>query len=962
MLRFVRSACVAVLSTALLAAGLGPAAAAEAVITLSFDRPGPYIEGQQVDFTVTSSDSAASGVVTVEASTGDGWEELGSIDGAEGVAEGSFTVFANAEDGPQVHTLRAVWGGVASAGVEFTDRNLEATITNGFTVAPGADARLQVSSNATYIDYPAVLYFWDPDSEQWLVYDDSVPVDGGAIDYTIEAPDRSLSYCFTFLTQETRTEFADACTWVEVYSPWLQFSNNAGPMNSLTVDAMYNSRMTTQVWWGGFDDRGTVTLQYREALSTTWRTSSVATDIVDGYAELRWTAKYGNRDYRVKAVSASGTTSYSGVFQLSTFVDINLSSPRYVLEGKSARVRFSQPQGYKCTMPSAFVEDTTTGYMVGWELFVPSAAPWDSRSTWSWNFTPEAERLYHLDVNCYPLGPPAPFRDAPYEAHGIEYPSDAGFQIPIITQAVPWDEVQFSSVTESREYGPGESVRLQFETGVPVSGTGELWYRTNGGSWLKSGSGVAFVDGVATRTVNPVGTRDYRVRFAGKYSDVVTLSPGGALPTLSEPEPFVPGGVSTLLVELDEVVSGEAALQYRDGSGAWRTSSRGVDIVDGVGTREVTPVPGRSFRVIFSGHVSGVVTPSPAAIAVVAAGPSSYVAGQGVELTFVADPAVSGAAALWYRTDGAAWRMASSGVTFVDGVASRAVSPSGDRDYKVVFFGSESNVVSMSPMEVAVTLTEPVPYVPGENASLVVELNEPLSGEADLQYRDGGGVWRTSSRGVDIVDGEGTRAVRPDPGRQFRVVFAGAVSDVVEPTAAAVTIVGDGPASYVAGQSVTISFTADPAVSGSAALLYRTDGGAWITANSGVTFVEGVATRSVRPSGSREYKVVLAGNESSVVSVTPAGAPDIVATAPAYYDVGTSVVVDVTVDPATSGSAELWYRSPGGVWRQSSVGVDIVEGVGSRTLNPSGIREYLVRYAGGASDAVVLTPSDLALD
>ncbi len=138
---------------------------------------------------------------------------------------------------------------------------------------------------------------------------------------------------------------------------------------------------------------------------------------------------------------------------------------------------------------------------------------------------------------------------------------------------------------------------------------------------------------------------------------------------------------------------------------------------------------------------------------------------------------------------------------------------------------------------------------------------------------------------------------------------------------------------------------------------YRTDGGAWHRASAPVDVVDGAATREVKPSGVRDFKVEFAGGESNVVTLSPAAAaPTVTVSAPATYVPGSTATLDITVDPASSGSGVLWYRTDGGAWHRASAPVDVVDGAATREVKPSGVRDFKIEFGGSFSNTVTLSP------
>jgi hypothetical protein len=163
-----------------------------------------------------------------------------------------------------------------------------------------------------------------------------------------------------------------------------------------------------------------------------------------------------------------------------------------------------------------------------------------------------------------------------------------------------------------------------------------------------------------------------------------------------------------------------------------------------------------------------------------------------------------------------------------------------------------------------------------------------------------------------------------------------------------------GPATYAPGSSVVMSVSVDPALSGTGVVWYRPEGGSWTASTKTVTITGGVGSTTLNPSGVRSYRIAFKGYTSNVVTVTPV--VTVTLTGPTTYAPGSSVVMSVSVDPAMSGTGLVWYQPEGGSWTASTKTVTITNGVGSVTLNPSGVKSYRIAFQGYTSNEVTLTP------
>ncbi len=201
----------------------------------------------------------------------------------------------------------------------------------------------------------------------------------------------------------------------------------------------------------------------------------------------------------------------------------------------------------------------------------------------------------------------------------------------------------------------------------------------------------------------------------------------------------------------------------------------------------------------------------------------------------------------------------------------------------------------------------------------------------------------TPAHAAGAVDVVVTTPVGSSPARTFTFV------------APAPTVVVEAPETYADGAAVTLDISVTPAISDGGELWYRTDGGSWRKAATTVSVVDGVGSKVVHPSGTREYKVVIGGAESNVVTLTPI-VPDVTLSAPETYSPGSAVSLEFSVDPSMTASGELWYRTDGGSWRKAATTVSVSGGTGTKTVHPSGIREYKVVFGGAESNVVTLTP------
>ncbi len=183
--------------------------------------------------------------------------------------------------------------------------------------------------------------------------------------------------------------------------------------------------------------------------------------------------------------------------------------------------------------------------------------------------------------------------------------------------------------------------------------------------------------------------------------------------------------------------------------------------------------------------------------------------------------------------------------------------------------------------------------------------------------------------GVDREWGWGGQFGQSAPEMSYRVVVAGGVSNVITINLETPTVAITGPSTLAPGSRATLDVTVDPAVTGTGSLQYQYPGGAWKTSSATVSIVSGVGAVSFGQSAPEmSYRVVVAGGVSNVITIN-LETPTVAITGPSTLAPGSRATLDVTVDPAVTGTGSLQYQYPGGAWKTSSATVSIVNGVGA---------------------------------
>ncbi len=185
------------------------------------------------------------------------------------------------------------------------------------------------------------------------------------------------------------------------------------------------------------------------------------------------------------------------------------------------------------------------------------------------------------------------------------------------------------------------------------------------------------------------------------------------------------------------------------------------------------------------------------------------------------------------------------------------------------------------------------------------------------------------------------------------MVFGG-VSNVITINLETPTVAITGPSTLAPGSRATLDVTVDPAVTGTGSLQYQYPGGAWKTSSATVSIVSGVGAVSFGESAPEmSYRVVF-GGVSNVITIN-LETPTVAITGPSTLAPGSRATLDVTVDPAVTGTGSLQYQYPGGAWKTSRTTVSIVSGVGAVSFGQSAPEmSYRVVVGGGVSNTVVV--------
>ena len=352
--------------------------------------------------------------------------------------------------------------------------------------------------------------------------------------------------------------------------------------------------------------------------------------------------------------------------------------------------------------------------------------------------------------------------------------------------------------------------------------------------------------------------------------------------------------------------------------------------------------------------------------------PTDFVSGEATGVVIDTGNDAVGSAKMQQKKPGGSWTTVSGAVKVVDGLGAKTVTPTKGIQYRVVFGGVTSNVVAPTLVNVSsVELTVPSSYVAGVPFDVDVALDEPGNGTAKLQQRIDGGAWKTVKHGVKIVDGAGSRTITLNGGDtvEYRASYYGSdLSDVVSLTRDEITFDAAGGGDFFKGGAYDVDFTvtSDETFAGDVDLWVKKGSKKWTKAGK-VTFVDGAGTATVKPSAKTTLYQLRAGPDRSAV-VTFTKVNPTITLAFGDGDDGTHVVgdsfdlnvaiagPDASTVPLYTGNVVLKIRKPGKSWKKVSGGVNIVDGVGTITLNQlKGKRDYQVVFGGKKSHIVRAT-------
>ena len=439
---------------------------------------------------------------------------------------------------------------------------------------------------------------------------------------------------------------------------------------------------------------------------------------------------------------------------------------------------------------------------------------------------------------------------------------------------------------------------------------------------------------------------------------------------------YVPGQWDEVHVESNNSFTGRGVVQFKKPGGSWSKVAT-VDVVDGFATLAVKPKSKGVYRVKLNGVTSETFAVSPITPDVFVTPPAVFegVVGESIDVDVTIDAldhTITGDAQVQIKKPGRSWRTQAGNFPITDGEGTVSIAVSGGAQYRVVYGGGHSDPFAPTLVDVSsVDVSVPSSYVAGVPFDVDVTLEEPGNGTAKLEQRIDGGEWKTVKHGVKIVDGAGSRTITLNGGDtvEYRASYYGSdLSDVVSLTRDEITFDAAGGGDFFKGGAYDVDFTvtSDETFAGDVDLWVKKGSKKWTKAGK-VTFVDGAGTATVKPSAKTTLYQLRAGPDRSAV-VTFTKVNPTITLAFGDGDDGTHVVgdsfdlnvaiagPDASTVPLYTGNVVLKIRKPGKSWKKVSGGVNIVDGVGTITLNQlKGKRDYQVVFGGKKSHIVRAT-------
>ncbi|PKQ25396.1 MAG: hypothetical protein CVT64_10370 [Actinobacteria bacterium HGW-Actinobacteria-4] len=332
----------------------------------------------------------------------------------------------------------------------------------------------------------------------------------------------------------------------------------------------------------------------------------------------------------------------------------------------------------------------------------------------------------------------------------------------------------------------------------------------------------------------------------------------------------------------------------------------------------------------------------------------SVPAGGDAAITVKLSPAGTGTAALQYWS-GSSWEYYGGGFAYiVNGEGRMTWKPTAPLTYRIwsgQVFSAPFTIAVASHKVTAVPDSETIPT--SGTAGAVVTLDPTSSGAAYLQYKSGS-TWVEFANPVTVSNGVGHLTWTPSKTYEYRFRFGNGYSlaftiAVDPPTFSATADSASIPAGGTAGATVTV----EPALSGPAYLQYKS-GGTWYQFANPVTVTNGTGHLTWVPSKTYEYRFKFGTYFSDPFTITVV--PPTVTGTPtsASIPAGGTAGATINVDPAVSGAAFFQYWT-GTTWVQFATPVNVVDGVGSLTWQPSRTFTYRFKYGTQFSDPFTIT-------
>ncbi|TMA00927.1 MAG: PKD domain-containing protein, partial [Methanobacteriota archaeon] len=451
-----------------------------------------------------------------------------------------------------------------------------------------------------------------------------------------------------------------------------------------------------------------------------------------------------------------------------------------------------------------------------------------------------------------------------------------------------------------------------------TSGIARIVYRIDGGVWTNYSGFFVVSEGTHTIEFFAIDLAGITEGIHSITVDVDTTGPSSsaALSGRSGTDGWYISNV-TVFLNATDATSGVATVTYRVDQGAWQLYLAPFVVTEGEHQIDffATDVAGNA-EPLRSAYVAIDSTPPTTSAAVSGAVGSNgwFVSNATVSLN--ASDSLSGVGGISYRIDAGPWNDYSGPFLVSEGT------------HTIEFFAVDraGNEEAIRSIAVSVDTMAPssIADLSGQsgangwfvsNVSVSLNASDATSGVAAIWYRIDGGGWTLFAGPFGLAEGRHQvdyyavdQAGNVEPVNSVDVGI-----DTTPPTTSA-SLSGTAGENGWYVSNVTVTLTASDGTSGVATLVYRVDGGAWLTYSVPFALQDGVHTIDYFAT---DVAGLVEPQESVAVQIDtmpPTTAAESSGTAGANGWFVSSVTVFLNASDATSGIANITYRVDGGPW------------------------------------------------